>query len=437
MIMNKKSESGQAIVLLVLAVIVLIGFTGLAIDGGMVYSDRRHAQSASDAASLAGGGFAALALGNYQIVYQNFDCSSYGVNKIISDSKLVATNRALSNDYSNAEVTVTHFCQDNGSLFDENYIDFTTTIVRSTRTALIHVVYKGPVENTVESTVRVRPQYPLAFGNAIVAMNDDECEGNKYGVSTGGSSVINVIGGGVFTNGCFDCDGLSCPDEEDETCVDIVGGTIGFAGSNICDRNERLNPNPEKAPEKMPTRAVFSKPPDCNANGAASLDSITGGMNLNSLPAIGGGPVKLVCLTSSGNAIKITNVHDHLRGTGITLYLPNSGDIDISGGLVELYAPDQYPDPSPGLGGILIYVNPENSSKIKINGNSESKYLGMIYAPNADVEITGSGTIPEDAAIFNTQIVAQNVTVGGGAYIDIKFDNMTPIVMPSSVDLTE
>jgi hypothetical protein len=434
--MNKKTESGQAIVLLVFAVIALIGFTGLAIDGGMVYSDRRHAQSASDASSLAGGGFAALALGNYQIVYQNFNCSTYDVQKIISDSKLVAKNRALSNDYTNAEVTVTHFCQDNGLLFDENYIDFTTTITRATRTALIHVVYKGPVVNTVESTVRVRPQYPLAFGNAIVAMNDDECSGNQYGVSTGGSSVINVLGGGIFTNGCFDCDGLSCPDEEDETCVDIEGGTIGFAGTNICDRNERLNPKPDKAPEKMPPRAVFSKPPDCNAKGAASLDSITGSMDLNSLPAIGGGDVKLVCLTSSGNAIKITNVHDHLTGKGITIYLPNSGDIDISGGLVKLSAPDQYPDPSPGLGGILIYVTPQNSSTIKINGNSDSSYEGMIYAPNADVEITGSGTI-DDPTVYNTQIVAQNVVVGGGAYIDIRFDNVTPIVMPSSVDLNE
>lgn len=434
--MKNKSESGQAIILLVFAVIGLIGFTALAIDGGMVYSDRRHAQSAADAASLAGGGFAALALENYEIVYQNFNCSSYGITKIMADSKLVARNRANSNDYSDAEIQVEAVCVDNGLLFDENYIDITTYIERATRTSLIHFVYTGPVVNRVEATVRVRPQYPLAFGNAIVALNNDECLGNQFGVSTGGSSAINVIGGGIFSNGCFDCDGLSCPDEEDETCVDIEGGTVGFAGSNICNKLDKINPAPEKSPSEMPPRAVFSAAPDCSASGATSIDSITGSINLNSLVDSNGDPVRLVCITDSGNAIKITNVHDFVEGDGITLYLSNSGDIDISGGVVRLRAPEQFPDPHPGLGGILIYVNPQNSSIIKINGNSESSYYGMIYAPKADIEITGSGTI-DDPTVYNTQIVGQNVSVGGGAYIDIRFDNVTPIVMPSSVDLTE
>ena len=432
--MNKKSESGQAIVLLVFAVIALIGFTGLAIDGGMVYSDRRHAQSASDAASLAGGGFAALALENYKFVSQNFDCSTYGIEKIIYDSKLVARDRAYTNDYTSVEVGVTAVCEDNGSLFDEKYIDLTTTITRTTRTALIHVVYKGPVVNTVESTVRVRPRSPFAFGNAIVALNNDECSGNKYGVSVGGSSVINVVGGGIFSNGCFDCDGLSCPDEDDGICVDIIGSEdgIGFAGSNICNKLDKLNPAPVHSPKEMPPRAVYAKPPDCSKAGAKTIDSITSGINLNTdYPDI-----DLICITNSGNAIKITNVHDVLVGEGITLYLVNSGDIEISGGEVHLSAPEPVPAPFAGLAGIMIYVNPQSSSIIKINGNSLSSYEGMIYAPNADVEVTGSGTI-EDPTVYNTQIIGANVIVGGGAYIDIRFDNSIPSENPSSVDLNE
>jgi uncharacterized membrane protein len=48
------SESGQAIVLLAISIVVLLGFTALAVDGGMIFSDRRHAQNAADAAALAG-----------------------------------------------------------------------------------------------------------------------------------------------------------------------------------------------------------------------------------------------------------------------------------------------------------------------------------------------------------------------------------------------
>jgi Flp pilus assembly protein TadG len=48
-------EKGQSMVLIVLGIFVLFGFTALAIDGGMVYSDRRNAQNAADAAALAAG----------------------------------------------------------------------------------------------------------------------------------------------------------------------------------------------------------------------------------------------------------------------------------------------------------------------------------------------------------------------------------------------
>jgi uncharacterized membrane protein len=49
---SKKSEKGQAIVLLVLSFVVLLGFAALAIDGSMIYSDRRTAQNAADAAAF-------------------------------------------------------------------------------------------------------------------------------------------------------------------------------------------------------------------------------------------------------------------------------------------------------------------------------------------------------------------------------------------------
>ena len=53
MMKNLSQEKGQAIVLFALAAIGLIAFAALAIDGGRVFSDRRHAQNAADSAALA------------------------------------------------------------------------------------------------------------------------------------------------------------------------------------------------------------------------------------------------------------------------------------------------------------------------------------------------------------------------------------------------
>src|SRR6185436_4073542 len=45
-------ERGQALVVIAIAAIALFAFAALAIDGSMVFSDRRHAQNAADTAAL-------------------------------------------------------------------------------------------------------------------------------------------------------------------------------------------------------------------------------------------------------------------------------------------------------------------------------------------------------------------------------------------------
>jgi uncharacterized membrane protein len=51
-----QNEKGQVLVILTVGIVVLLGFAALAIDGGMLYSDRRHDQNVADNAALAGGG---------------------------------------------------------------------------------------------------------------------------------------------------------------------------------------------------------------------------------------------------------------------------------------------------------------------------------------------------------------------------------------------
>jgi uncharacterized membrane protein len=50
---RKSQEKGQALILVALAAIGLVGFAALAIDGSMKFSDQRHAQNAADSAALA------------------------------------------------------------------------------------------------------------------------------------------------------------------------------------------------------------------------------------------------------------------------------------------------------------------------------------------------------------------------------------------------
>ena len=53
--MNKnKNERGQSLVIIAIAFLALVAMAALIIDGGSLYLNRRNAQTAADAAALAG-----------------------------------------------------------------------------------------------------------------------------------------------------------------------------------------------------------------------------------------------------------------------------------------------------------------------------------------------------------------------------------------------
>lgn len=54
-IQTRREEKGQALILVILAIAAIFGFAALAIDGGMLFLDRRAAQNAADAAALSAG----------------------------------------------------------------------------------------------------------------------------------------------------------------------------------------------------------------------------------------------------------------------------------------------------------------------------------------------------------------------------------------------
>lgn len=51
---QNQGERGQFLIIFALGLVVVLGFTALAIDAGLLYEDRRHLQNTADAAALAG-----------------------------------------------------------------------------------------------------------------------------------------------------------------------------------------------------------------------------------------------------------------------------------------------------------------------------------------------------------------------------------------------
>ncbi len=183
----KRSSSGQAIVLIVFAIIGLIGFTALAIDSGNAFADRRKAQSAADNAALA----AALAKVNDQN---------------INDAALAITQE---NNRPDGTVTLTNppgpGC-DGTTTNPVNPLDpddelsfYIQVIIRSSvDTYFGPIIGINQVQNCVQAIARAKPviYQPIGLGATVAGL---QCTGD-YTVAVSGSSQVTLLDGGLFSN---------------------------------------------------------------------------------------------------------------------------------------------------------------------------------------------------------------------------------------------
>jgi Flp pilus assembly protein TadG len=433
MISTQRNEKGQAIVILALAIVVLLGFTAIAIDGGMAYSDRRHAQNAADASSLAGAAMAALSLENNHVTYGAWDCNNFKLQNAVQSAETAAINRAANNTYTidtdfsdhNGVEVVCEQGVFNGAWVDK-YIEITTYISKTTDTHFAQFVFSGLLQNQVQAVTRVRPRVPLAFGNAVVSLNTAPCSGNSNGVIFSGSSDLHIKGGGVFSNGCLYGNGSNFDVNTNEWNVHYAGEALGTLIN--------INPSPQKAGFQLPPSSYQVEAPDCSSlpNRTQSGDDIYPGryssisLNNGILTMHPG----LYCITGGPNAFKVNG--GNLIANSVTIYI-TTGGVDISGNVnVNMSAPSYRPDPAPAIPNMLFFLAPGNTSNVNLQGNSDSAFLGTIYAPDGNINITGdSGTNPT----FHTQVIGKNVKIDGNATIDINFNGGQNYQKPSSLEL--
>lgn len=434
----KKHEKGQIVVILVLAFVGILGFVAVALDGGMIYSDRRYDQNAADASALAGAGVAAQYLENNAINWTNFTCSNATVQAAEDLAVAKAQERATANNFT-IETTLDNQhgvvvnCVDNdwtGS-YDEKYLEVQVMVSSDVQTSFAHLFYNGPIRNTVEAVARIRPRTSMTFGYAIAALREDCPNSSTGGVhfdgGGGASENVTIFNGGIFSAACMSGNGNVAVYSDTEvgnyytTNLDLVGGAT-------------VSPYPQQATEGLPDFSL--DPPNCSGltnygqvkhpDAAHPIEpgiysTITVGNNDDLVMNPG-----LYCV----NTFTVTD--GTVTGSGVTIYMNGSASNDrfsVSGGTVNLESPGD-DSLSPALKGVLIYMGHESS--VNLGGNADSYYAGTIYAPHALVDVGGTSQINPT---FSTQLIGDTVIVHGTARIDINFDLTSIFQDPSYVDL--
>jgi Flp pilus assembly protein TadG len=410
---HKKSEKGQALILIVLAVVGLIGLTALAVDGGNAYSNRQDTQNGADSAALAGA--LAYARGN--------------------NISLAATNSAITNGYDNDGtsniVNVSSANSPTGTCPADG-MDITVEITSHVDTYFGPVVGIDEVTNKVTATARACDSVnkPLFLGNAVVGLRPTGTDFDAHG-----TPKWHITGGGIFSNSSSSGSSATCGGNAGV----ISPSATAVGGTNFSCHTVNIGTITTGAYQYQPADYTGMLPRIPACNGTATLS----GGQWQMQPGTDGSRVAfsgdmffnpgLYCITNSPGPF-----HGQISGNGVTFYImsPSFSMKFNGGGNLTAQAPT-----GPGeYHGVLMFSAPAfNGSgilqcpqEIDMRGNGNADIVGSVILPSAVVTMFGnSGT-----GGFHTQVMGCAIDTGGNADITIHYqadENYTP---PSGFTIT-
>jgi len=403
-------ENGQALIIIALAAVVLFGFAALAIDGSMVFSDKRHAQNAADTAAVA----AALA-------------RTRG-----SDFLGAGQNRATSNGYNNnltsnivnisTEPTPKGACANTG-------IDITVKITSYVKTTFARILGWSQLTNVVSATARACDIYkkggaPLYNNSAVMALNGDSCNGRvTKNVYVGGSGQLQIWGAGLGSAstdaGCVDFSGGNTQVEKQDP---ICPAGLYTAAESIPNKNVQNLDNPDNCPNFINTGVTFDPPPadlgiSCgNTTAVKNGNTLSpGNWNTSTITGISTLQPGTYCITGD---LKYTG--GGLSGTGVTLVFLNGG-LDMTGqSEMNIKAPTTATDSFGNYTkGLLIYYPPGNASDLHMEGSSNATLAGTVLAQDSNCYFTGSGQIQK----AKLQFICDTWQINGNGQAELVWDS--------------
>jgi len=441
------TERGQVLILIVFGLLGLIGMTGLAVDGGNAYSDRRHAQNAADTAALAG----ARALvreevwkdASMAIAQENgFEDGDNDLDQT-SDSINVEVYQCDESDDADTVVDCGEYDIDNIANADEYLLVKISSVVD---TYFAPVIGIREISNTVYAIAHVKPseRKPFAEGQAVVGLSPDSCSAVKYS----GSAETRVEGGGLFvnsdcTNDAFKNENMGGTLHAPSACIvgdtDVDPNDTGDAidippdqfniGSDDC---EPMGYPPDDY--NFPNPDICLGAPDATVVDAGSNDYMTPGKWSGQFPPAGVTSLSpgLYCVYGDFRL----GASDVLSGTNISIFVFD-GDVDWHGGAeVNLQA---YPEGYGELSGLLIYLPLDDpidyTHVVHINGNSNSYLKGTVLAPAAECVVNGNGDLPR----VDGQFICYTVELSGSSDLYLRYvdsENWDSLTNPI-IELTE
>ncbi len=422
---SNRSEKGQALVLIVLSVVALFGFTALAVDVGRVYAERRRAQNAADSAVLA---------------------AAYHAVDTADDPYTIAYTNALLNGFDNDGVTNTVTVNNPpvGGPYDGDPDYYQVIIWQHVDPIFAQFIFAGAQEITNEAVARAVPTFTVSSGNAVHSLSE-ECGGgqNNNSMTLDGTTGVNVDGGNMFANGCWKKAGSSGKVRITDTGLDgtvatrpggiqVAGPDWDCTGCSINDTSDAtvwpdiMDSSDGIVEQSVPDLAIK---PYCPTS-----DTTIDGVDYYIHPHGIQGGKKDYLLLGPGIHCVDGDIDGMVKGDHVLIYL-RSGDITQTGGdALDLRAAHDMKDANgTQWGGMVIYAPSSNTGELKWGGNTSAYIQGTIFAPGATCLMGGN----MDGKNYRSAVICNKVGIHGNPTVKIIYRQEELFHFPPIVELSQ
>jgi len=421
--MRSNSESGQTILIVALALVVLILVAALAIDIGYMRYQRRLVQMAADSAAIAGAA-------QYNTSACNRTLASCPA--MILEGQTNASYNGFTNDTTNTPPQTTVLIQSppQGGRYpgSTNYVEAVIThnvpmfFVKALGSSFASfpvtaraVAYPGPGPSCIYAL-----QGGIEFGGGTTQLQAPACILNDSGnlCLESDSYLLDTMGSAVA--GSYDSAAAGCVASSSQY------GTVTpppVSSAPVIDPLAYLSNNPPTIPSCMGQSTsyvpgVFTYPCGLSITGTTQLQGglyIVGGGMVNGLQISGSGQVTAtggVTFYTGANGVSINNGTDYGNQN-----CPGAQNIGMT---VELSAPT---DPGAPYPGILFMEDGTQPSTITLNngdpcgnlGSTQPSYLwGVMHFPSAQLTLNGTGGGPACSTVPRFTIVIAQTLIPEG-----------------------
>jgi hypothetical protein len=392
---ERKGEAGQALALVALGMVVLLGFVGLGVDVGQLRYMKRRAQSAADSAAIAGA---------QELLFGD----------VSSASKANSVTNGFSDGAGGATVTVNNPPLSGPHTGNSLYVEVIVSENQPTFFMKILGVSSATVAGRAVATQTSGPACIFALSptatNAILingtqtitahcgSMDDSSASQALLNNGTNTFSTTgNAVTGGYLNNGTGSISPTpttGVPPISDPLSY-LVQPTVGS-----CNHSTQVIDN------------------GSNQTFTASPGVYCGGILLNGTNDILSFSPGLYIINGGNFTVNGTST---VTGNGVTFYITGGASVTLNGtSTYTLSAPTSGTYPT-----ILFFQNRSDSSNATINGTNTSTFTGALYFSDAQLTYNGSGPLTAYSIL-----VANTLVFNGASTINDNYTTLPGGVSP-------